>query len=257
MLFEMLEYPQKGEILYLGICYCDLLRKMGMEIPLGELKKCILERFFINPQKYPWGDYLMELEVFFVRERENRFLIGGEIVKVKAENYTVSVDPKHANLLGFICERFKLYRSVLNRNLPFKVPKNGSEVLDNALKLLDAELFYEAAFYLDEYLTYLLTPSELLLYRVFRTLAYLNHLITIGDYDEAYPYADRLLAFLKDFQKELKNFGFDFKGLLRDCSKTLRDLERGKRVKPLKLKVKKGGSFFSKLLGKILGKGRP
>ena len=63
LLFEILEYPPKKELLYIGLCYCQLSRVYSLdEIPISEIKKC-LARYLIDFENYPWRDYLLELEL--------------------------------------------------------------------------------------------------------------------------------------------------------------------------------------------------
>lgn len=291
LLFEITEFPGKREILYLAVCYCQLTlwgflpgkwsprgvlsdfpgkglqngkgtEKItpsagSSEISLSSLERC-LKRYLIDLERYPWRDYLMEYEIFYLRSG-NKFVTGREIVVQEEtpgddggeENppgggLFIGIDPRYLHLKGQFCDRVLTYWRHLSHLENLKTPQSGDEVLRNAVKLINLGLYGEAEVYLDDYLPYLLSPPQLLLYRILKLIARVNGFILSGLNRPAVEELDRLEKFLKDFSEELKVWEYDF-ALIRKRSRKLRKiLLKGRAGFPLTLE-RKGESWKEKL----------
>ena len=255
LLFEILEYPAKREVLYIALCYCQLSRAWGAdEIPLSELKRC-LGRYGIDFDLYRWRDYLLELELFYMRDNGDNLVKGTALMTYTPTDKTaLSIDPRYGFLKGSFCQRVYRYWYISGRWASFNSPRSGWEVIDNAVRLLNEGLYGESALYLDDYLPYLSQEPQLLLYRVLKGLANLGEALESGDTASARGEINHLLGFLKEFKRELKGVPYDLKKLSKDLKileKRLKHPRRSLYTEPLKVERKKKVSlkgFLKKLL---------
>ena len=242
LLFEILEFPAKKEVLYIGLCYCQLSRVYGLdEIPLEELKRC-LNRYLIDFNSYPWRDYLLELELFYLRDEGDNFVKGtGLIVYNPSEESFLSIDPRYGFLKQNFCQKVYRYWYISQRWDGFSNPRSGWEVVENAVRLFNEGLYEEAGFYLEDYLPYLGNSEELLMFRILKSLAKVGELIERGDHKGALEEIKTLKGFLKDFKKPLRGLPYDFKKLDRDLAKLSKSLKRGGKIylEPVRLERKK------------------
>ncbi len=248
LLFEILEYPAKREVLYLALCYCQLSRAWGAdEIPLSELKRC-LNRYLIDFDSYRWRDYLLELELFYMRDSGDQLVKGAALmVYTPTDNTAISIDPRYGFLKHRFCQRVYRYWYLSRRWENFTGPRSGWEVIDNAVRLFNEGLYGESALYLDDYLPYLNGESQLLLYRLLRGLAHLGEALEEEDIPLARREIGQLKDFLKEFKKELKGVPYDVKKLSKDLKRLEKRLQHPRRSfysEPLKVERKKKGSLM-------------
>ncbi len=247
LLFEMLEYPQKKEMLYLGICYCQLARRHPLfVVPLEELRKC-LSRYLIDFDRYPWRDYLLEWEFFLLQEGEDFQIRGKEIINYKPnEGCSVRIDIHYKGILDVnICERIFRYWFLTKKWDRFLPPSKGWEVIKNAVILLNEGLYSETLFYLEDYLPLIKETDELLMYRVLRSLSTIGELVELRRGEEALKEIAVLGDFLKDFKSDLKRTPYNFKKLRKNLSKLGANLYRNNFLvgNLLYLEEKKGKSL--------------
>jgi len=256
LLFEILEYPPKKELLYIGLCYCQLSRVYSLdEIPISEIKKC-LARYLIDFDNYPWRDYLLELELFYMREGENTFVKGaGLMVYTPSEEATVSIDPRYGFLKNSFCQKVYRYWYISQKWGKFKRPNDGWDVIENAVRLLNEGLYEEASLYLEDYLPYLKNPRELLTYRIIKKLSNIASLLDKERSGEALREIRYLREFLKEFKEELKGLPFDIGKLSKDLRHLEKSLKGGKRVylPPLRLEKKERSSLWRRFLNFLRG----
>jgi len=256
LLFEILEYPPKKELLYIGLCYCQLSRVYSLdEIPISEIKKC-LARYLIDFDNYPWRDYLLELELFYMREGENTFVKGaGLMVYTPSEEATVSIDPRYGFLKNSFCQKVYRYWYISQKWGKFKRPNDGWDVIENAVRLLNEGLYEEASLYLEDYLPYLKNPRELLTYRIIKKLSNIASLLDKERGGEALREIRYLREFLKEFKEELKGLPFDIGKLSKDLRHLEKSLKGGKRVylPPLRLERKERSSLWRRFLNFLRG----
>jgi len=257
LFFEISEYPQKKDILYLGLCYCQLSRIYNMdEIPLEEIKNC-LRRYLIDFENYPWRDYLFELELFYLREEEDRLIKGKSIFSCRPSGEaTLSIDPKYGFLKQTFCQKVYKYWYV-SRKLDINLHTlDGSTVLKNAVILFNEGLYRETLQYLDDYLPIFRSSKELLFYRLLRQLAFIGELAERKDYKLAYTEVVRTLEFLKDFSKELDRLPYDFKLLKKELKKLKNQLKKGRFIylPPIRLKEKDKRPWWKKLFLSLIGR---
>jgi hypothetical protein len=256
LLFEILEYPPKKELLYIGLCYCQLSRVYSLdEIPISEIKKC-LARYLIDFENYPWRDYLLELELFYMREGENTFVKGaGLMVYTPSEEATVSIDPRYGFLKNSFCQKVYRYWYISQKWGKFKRPNDGWDVIENAVRLLNEGLYEEASLYLEDYLPYLKNPRELLTYRIIKKLSNIASLLDKERGGEALREIRYLREFLKEFKEELKGLPFDIGKLSKDLRHLEKSLKGGKRVylPPLRLERKERSSLWRRFLNFLRG----
>lgn len=229
LLFEMLEYPQKRDMLYLGVCYCQLVRRYPLlVVPFEEIKKC-LSRYLINLDRYPWRDYLLEWEFFLLQEGEDFQIRGKEIINYKpAEGFGVRIDTQYKGLLDVnVCEKIFRYWFLTKKWEQFLPPSNGWEVLKNAVILLNEGFFAETLFYLKDYLPLIRKTDELLMYRVLHTLATIGELVELRRVDEALQDITLLEDFLKEFKTDLKKLPYNFKKLKKNLSRVRSNIYKG------------------------------
>jgi len=257
LFFEILEYPQKKEILYLGLCYCQLSRFYNLdEIPLREIKNC-LRKYLIDFESYPWRDFLFELELFYLREEEDKLIKGKSIFSYSpSEEATLSIDPKYGFLKQTFCQKIYKYWYTSRKFEERLHAPDGYAVLKNGVELFNEGLYSETLQYLDDYLPLLKNSDELLFYRLLRQLAFIGTLIERKLYKEAYTELERTLEFLKDFNRELKKWPYDFKKLKKELKNTKVQLKRGKflYIPPVRLVEKKKRWSFWKFLKSLIGK---
>lgn len=259
LLFEILEFPPKKDILYLGVCYCQLTRRFGLsEIPLDELKKC-LSRYLIDFDRYPWRDYLLELELFYLRDGNDRPVRGRELISFEPGNdSTLCIDTKFRGFFRVdFCKKIFRYWYLTKKWDDFSPPRGGWDVIEKAVALFNEGLYSEVLFYLEDYLPLLRDSEGLLMYRVLRSLAVLGEQIEEGQFEGALNEASRLKLFLKEFGGELKGLPYDFKRLRKTLSSLSDELSRGEVIlrEPLRLE-RKGKNRLRKWFEKIL-KGLP
>ena len=250
-LFEILEYPAKKDILYLGLCYCQLSRVFNIdEIPVEELKKC-LKRYLVDFETYPWRDYLLELELFYLREGENNFVKGANLITyTPSAEATISIDPRYGFLKKDFCQKVYKYWYISQKWENISQPSNGDEVLKNAVALFNEGLYDETVFYLEDYIPYLGKNHQLFLYRVVKTLALIHKAVEKQNYPLAREEIKNLLGFLKDFKVYLDLFPYDLKKLKKDLKKLEKRL-RGEKliyIEPIRLEYKKRRGFLKRLL---------
>ena len=219
LLLEIMEYPPKREILYLGLCYCQISKTLDLsEVNLTELKKC-LKKYLIDFENYPWKDYLLELEIFFLREGEDNFIRGKKVMTYAPTNGMVflSLDPRYGFMKNRFCQRIYKYWFVSQKweNL-YAAPQSGWQVLEVAVSFFNEQLYWETSQYLDYYLPYLKSSKELLLYRILKHLTLIGMLVEKSNIKYAVEEIDSLLDFLNQFKKELKGCKFDINALKRD-----------------------------------------
>ncbi|RTZ68729.1 MAG: hypothetical protein DSZ30_03730 [Aquificaceae bacterium] len=256
LLFEILEYPPKKELLYIGLCYCQLSRIYNLdEIPISEIKNC-LSRYLIDFDSYPWRDYLLELEFFYMREGENTFVKGaGLMVYTPSEEATVSIDPRYGFLKNSFCQKVYRYWYISQKWGKFRKPNDGWEVIENAVRLFNEGLYEEASLYLEDYLPYIKSSRELITYRVIKKLSTLAFLLDKERLEEALGEIKHLKEFLKEFNKELKALPFDIGKLSKELKKLEKTLKGGKKVylPPIRLERKKKKSLLRRLLNLFKG----
>ncbi len=238
LFFEIMEYPQKKDILYIGLCYCQLSRVYGLnEIPLEGIKDC-LRKYLIDFENYPWRDYLLELELFYLREDEDRLIRGTNLMKYfPSKEATISIDPRYSFLKDFFCQ--KIYRYwYISRKLEGSLHSiDAKQILKNSVVLFNEGLYREMLTYLEDYLPYLKEGNELLLFRLLRHLAIVGELLERRNYKKAYEEINKILEFLKDFRRELKLWPYDLKKLQKDLNKLKKTLKRNKFIYLPPLKV--------------------
>jgi hypothetical protein len=219
LLLEIMEYPPKREIPYLGLCYCQLSKTFDLsEVNLSELKKC-LKKYLIEFDSYPWKDYLLELEIFFLREGEDNFIKGKKVMTYAPSDEFVflSLDPRYSFMKNRLCQKIYKYWFISQKwENSYTVPKSGTEVLETAISLFNEQLYWETSQYLDYYLPYLNGSKELLLYRVLKHLSLIGTMVEKRNTKYAIEEIDSLLEFLRQFKKELKGCKYDIKKLKKD-----------------------------------------
>ena len=255
LLFEILEFPPKKDILYLGVCYCQLTRRFGLsEIPLDELKKC-LSRYLIDFDRYPWRDYLLELGLFYLRDGNDRPVRGRELISFDPGNdSTLCIDTKFRGFFRVdFCKKIFRYWYLTKKWDDFSPPRGGWDVIEKAVALFNEGLYSEVLFYLEDYLPLLRDSEGLLMYRVLRSLAVLGEQIEEGQFEGALNEASRLKLFLKEFGGELKGLPYDFKRLRKTLSSLSDELSRGEVIlrEPLRLE-RKGKNRLREWFEKIL-----
>lgn len=243
LLFEILEFPPKKDILYLGVCYCQLARRFGLsEIPLDEMKKC-LSRYLIDFDRYPWRDYLLELELFYLRDGNDRLVRGRELISFDPGNdCTLCIDPKfHGFFRVDFCKKIFRYWYLTKKWDDFSPPRGGWDVIEKAVALFNEGLYSEVFFYLDDYLPLIRDSEGLIMYRVLRSLAVLGEQVEEGQFEGALNEVSRLKLFLKEFDGELRGLPYDFKKLKKTLSALSDELSRGEVVlrEPLRLERKR------------------
>lgn len=259
LLFEILEYPEKKDVLYIGLCYCQLSRVYSAdEIPLSELRRC-LTRYLIDFESYPWRDYLLELELFYLRDTEETLIKGaGLITYTPTEETTLNIDPKYGFLKQQFCQKIYRYWYISQRWGNFKKPLTAQEVIENAVRMYNEGLYNESLHYTEDYLPYFKSGKELLLYRIVRGLSHIGLLVERKEFQEASQEIKKLKAFLKEFSKELKSLPYDFKKLHRELSKLEKTIVKGKGkiyIEPVRFRKKKGKGFWRKLIDFLKGFG--
>jgi hypothetical protein len=250
-LFEILEYPSKKEVLYLGLCYCQLSRVFNIdEIPVEELKKC-LNRYLVDFETYPWRDYLLELEFFYLREGENNFIKGSNLIThTPSKDTTISIDPRYGFLKREFCQKVYKYWYISQKWSGGSNPSNGDEVLKNAVILFNEGLYDETVHYLEDYLPYLGRNYQLFLYRVLKSLSLIHKAVEKGNYSSAREEIKNLLGFLKDFKPYLDVFPYDFGKLKKDLKRLEKQLKGEKKIyiEPIRLEKKRKRNLFRRIL---------
>lgn len=243
LLFEILEFPAKKDVLYIGLCYCQLSRIYGLdEIPLESLRNC-LNKYLIDFDNYPWRDYLMELELFYLRDEGDKFVKGsGLIVYSPSEESFLSIDPRYGFLKQSFCQKVYRYWYISQKweNLP--KPLNGRDVIENAIKLFNEGLYEEATFYLEDYLPFVKETNELLMFRILKGLSTIGELIEKNNRKEALREIRTLKGFLSDFKSELREMPYNFKKLSKDIKKLEKKLKKSKNsiyTEPIRLEKKR------------------
>ncbi|NPB05734.1 MAG: hypothetical protein GXO08_05085 [Aquificae bacterium] len=231
LLFELLECPRKKELLYLGLCYCQLSRVRGVEeVSLSDLKEC-LRKYLVDFEEYPWRDYLLELELFCVRENDERLIKGRGLFTVEAEEAAVSIDPRYGPLKQTFCDRLYRYWYLTRKWDGGLHETDALRIIQKAAALYNEGLYRESLHYLDDYLSYLNGPLYLLAYRLLRGLAFLGENLERGNAPASLAEVERLLQLLKDFKRELSELPFDLsslKGELKALRKNLRKKGAGR-----------------------------
>jgi len=259
LLLEIMEYPPKREILYLGLCYCQISKTFDLsEVNLSELKKC-LKKYLIDFDIYPWKDYLLELEIFFLREGEDKFIKGKNVMTyVPTDDFVfLSLDPRYGFMKHKLCQKIYKYWFVSQKwENVYSVPKSGKEVLETAVLLFNEQLYWETSQYLDYYLPYLTDSEELLFYRILKHLSLIGLLVEKGNTKYAKEEIETLSGFLKQFGRELRGCEYDMKRLKRDLKNYKRRISKKSLayIPPLVIKKKEKKFGLRKFLGKILGK---
>jgi len=248
LLFEILEFPAKKEVLYIGLCYCQLSRVYGLdEIPLEALRNC-LHKYLIDFDSYPWRDYLMEWELFYLREAENKFIKGtGLIVYNPSDESFLSIDPRYSFVKQHFCQKVYRYWYLSQKWENFHPPLNGWMVIENAVKLFNEGLYRETLQYLEDYLPLLKEIKELLMFRLLRSLAQIGELVDSGKTKEALEEIAISKGFLREFRKELDKLPFNFKKLLKDIKKLEKNLKGSKKTiytEPIRLVRKRNKSLI-------------
>jgi len=258
LLFEILEFPEKKEILYLGLCYCQLSRVYNVdEISISELKRC-LTRYLIDFESYPWRDYLLELELFYLRDSEDTLIKGaGLITFTPSEETTLNIDPKYGFLKRNFCQKVYRYWYISQKWENFSPPLNAFEVVENGVKLYNEGLYDETSHYVEDYLPLFRGEKELLLYRVLKSLSQIGIAVEGKNYQGAEVEIENLLLFLKEFSRELKDTPYDFKKLSKDLKRLKGKLNsKGKfYVEPVKVFRKNKKGLLKKFLGFLKGFG--
>ncbi len=256
LLFEILECPQKKDILYLGLCYCQLTRVYNAdEIPLEEIKSC-LRKYLIDFDSYPWRDYLLELELFYLREDDERLIKGRGLFAVEpSEEASLSIDPRYGFLKHSFCQRIYKYWYISRKWDGGLHAVGGETIVKNANLLLKEGLYRESLHYLEDYLPYLQSPSELLIFRLLRQLALIGEAIEKRQFKEALTEVERTSVFLKEFSKELKVWPYDFKKLSKELTNLKGNLKRGKLLylPPIGLEERRSESWIKRLLRPLKG----
>jgi hypothetical protein len=252
-LFEILEYPSKKETLYLGLCYCQLSRVFNMdEIPIEELKKC-LKKYFIDFETYPWRDYLLELELFYLREGDEVFIKGSKLINFNpTQEATISIDPRYGFSKRDFCQKVYKYWYISQKWGQISRPQtqSGEEVLNIAVKLFNEGLYSETIYYLDDYLPYIKESSQLTLYRVLKSLSYIQRAVENNEHPLAEREINHLIGFIKDFKSYLKSFPYDFKKLQKDLKRLKKQLRKGRKIyiEPIRLEKRKRKKLFSRFV---------
>jgi len=219
LLLEIMEYPPKREILYLGLCYCQIAKTFDLsEVNLSELKKC-LKKYLIEFDSYPWKDYLLELEIFFLREGEDNFIKGKKVIAYAPSDELVflGLDPRYNFMKNRLCQKIYKYWFISQKwENSYTAPQSGTEVLETAISLFNEQLYWETSQYLDYYLPYLNGSKELLLYRVLKHLSLIGMTVEKGNAKQAIEEIESLSEFLNQFKKELKGCSYDIKKLEKD-----------------------------------------
>ena len=258
LLFEILEFPEKKEILYLGLCYCQLSRAYSVdEIPISEIRRC-LNRYLIDFDSYPWRDYLLELELFYLRDSEDTLVKGaGLITYTPSEETTLNIDPKYGFLKHNFCQKVYRYWYITQKWENFRAPVNAFEVIENGIKLYNEGLYGESLNYVEDYIPLFRNGEELLLYRVLKSLAYIGLAVDSKNYKEAQREIENLLNLLKEFSKELKKTPYDFKKLGKDLKRLKSRLNsKGKfYIEPVRVFRKSKKGLFKRFLGFLKGFG--
>jgi hypothetical protein len=252
LFFDAVVSKEKRKILYLGLCYCQISRLFGVdEIPLEELKKC-LKKYLIDFDNYPWRDYLLEWEIFYLRDGENNFIKGKEILFYDpSPGSTFSIDSRYGFMKHTICQRLHKYWAFSERFKKNFPPRDTKEFFNTVVEIFNFGLPREAYLLLENYLP-VIAKEDLLLYRVFRSLTHLGHLIESRDYPNADKELEVLLNLLDEYKDYLKQYPYDFQKLEKELNRISKFLEnpRSKLYPPLlkvfKKEPKQG--FLKKLL---------
>ncbi|HIC09006.1 MAG TPA: hypothetical protein EYO62_03035 [Aquificales bacterium] len=251
LLFEILEFPEKKDVLYIGLCYCQLSRIYGLdEIPLEGLKKC-LNKYLIDFDSYPWRDYLLELELFYLRDEGDKFIKGSGLITYNPSGESfLSIDPRYGFLKQNFCQKVYRYWYISQKWENFSKPLNGWEVIENAIRLFNEGLYGETIFYLEDYLPYLNEKRELLMFRILKTLAIIGELIEKNERRKAIKELISLREFIGDFKPELRELPYNFKKLNKDLKKLEKQLKKSKRsiyTEPIRLERKRKNSLLDSL----------
>ncbi|NPA14377.1 MAG: hypothetical protein GXN97_04250 [Aquificae bacterium] len=250
LFFDLVVSKEKRKTLYLGLCYCQISRLFGVdEIPLAELKKC-LKKYLIDFDNYPWRDYLLEWEIFYLRDGERNFIKGKEILFYDpTPDSAFSIDSRYGFMKHTICQRIYKYWSFVERFKKSFPPQDSKEFFDTVVEIFNYGLPREAYLLLENYLP-VIAKEDLLLYRVFRSLTQLGYLIESKDYPNADKELEVLLNLLDEYKGYLKPYPYDFHKLEKDLNRMSKYLEnpRSKLYPPLlkvfKKKPKQG--FFKR-----------
>jgi len=256
LLFEILEYHGKRDILYLPVCYCQLLRRWKIhEIPLVELKNC-LSKYWIDVEGYPFGDFLLELEFLLLKEgNEGGYVDGRNLItrRVTGEG-VIGFNPRYSPFIGLICDKIFRYW-YFTKNHSFLYPRDGRAVIQNAILLYNGGLYAETLHYLEYYLPYVMETDEVLMFRVLNGLARIGVFLEENYGETALIEVRRLRSFIKDFKRELKAKPYDFGKLYKELASLEKELKRGKGrdLIPPPLEIKKRKTFGGWLIKLLKG----
>ncbi len=249
LLFEVMEFPAKREMLYLALCHCQLAEAYGTdEIPLTYLAGC-LEKYLVKFDRYPWRDFALEYEIYTIKEGTKE-LSGAELITaaVATERAVLALKTPYKVARRRFCKKIVQYWRFLTALEVWNPPRSGGDVIKTVKKLSEYNLFEEANLYLEEYLPYFTRPEELLLFRLFKLLNHLNGEIERENPTGAAVFAGQLEAFVSDFKRELTSAGVDAKKLLKGLKRLKKHLKRGSQPPYLRVESVKREN----LLGKIL-----
>jgi hypothetical protein len=247
LFLEISEFPQKREILYTLICFCRLSERfLSTEVPLYEIENC-LRKFLIDPVSYRLSDYLLELEIFKVCER-SRIFEGKELLAVELNSDDfLCLKREFIPIRRKLCEKFFLYWRVSQRADIKLPPTDAGTLFENTLKLLKEGLHREVEILLDENISLLSSPEEILTYRVLKLIAEHNRLLEGGG--ETREVLKQLFEFLNGFRKELPKDILDIGSLKKQIRRNLKGKEKISLnpERPKKGKLLKLGEFFLNL----------
>ncbi len=246
LFLEVLDDPQKRELLLYLMCYVQVVRREGnLLVELQRYLSCSSKSF--RRERHHWKDILVELNLFYIVDAYNNFYMGKDIYKVDEGdiNFIGLIDTYARGFEDFSYKVVK-YWNIVNKAQVY----GGRPSLQNSILMLcltfNEELYEEALLY-----------SEVCAHRFkheglfFDAIKHLS-LMELSSDEEKVKHAQASLELLSKLNPVY--YQINVKRLLQDISSALRRLNRGKNYQRIKisfvdLNKRHRQGFFRRLWG--------
>ncbi len=245
LFLEVLDDPQKRELLLYLMCYVQVVRREGsFLVELTRYLSCSSKSF--RRERHHWKDILVELNLFYIVDVYNNFYTGKDIYKVKEDgiNFIGLIDTYARSFEDFSYKLVK-YWNIVNKA---QVCCCGFSLQNSLLMLcltFNEELYEETLLY-----------SEVCAHRFKRDALFFDairhlSLMELSD-EEKIRHAQASLELLSKLSAVY--YQINVKKLTQDIRSVLRRLNKGKsyhRIKVSFMDIKKpqGPGFFKGLWG--------
>ncbi|MCS6998979.1 MAG: hypothetical protein RMK21_04690 [Aquificaceae bacterium] len=227
LVLEVLDDPQKKEMVFYVMCYSQLVRREGsFHVELERFLSCAY-RSFKNARNH-WKDVLVELNLFVVSDLYGNLYTGKDIYKLEeGEIYLISLRKEYLPLFESISYRaFRLW-NMLNRTLVYRKHLTAQDAVFISAFMFNEGLYEELRGYCE--LNMERYPLEAPYFRALRRLsgAY------AGKGEGVYQELKGVLAELQGLGQVY--YGVNLLKLTRDVENLMGRVEKGKGLETIRI----------------------